>query len=135
MTIECIIDEIPGASELSLWFGRFPSFDDANVEDFQIRGDGTGYLKVRTFRTTDKVDSKGYFVLEKRCLVTLRLEGVNAVELTEFMAGQAIIFDLEIEKSPDQFEVTVESSYGFGGVLRMGRISIEFEPEGTSTAY
>jgi hypothetical protein len=120
---------VPGAAELRNWFGSFPSFHDANVASLDIRADGhgaTGHLKLKAFRMTDKVDSEGFFVLEKHCLVTLEFGEIVAVNLNEFMQG-AIIFSLDIRKAGDEFEVEIESSYGFQGSLRTRKISIEFE--------
>jgi hypothetical protein len=125
------IDQIPGAAELSAWFGGFPSFHDANVAELEIRADrkgATGHLKINAFRMTDRVDSKGYFILEKHCLITLNLTDILAVNLSDFMQG-AIISSLDINRSDDAFQIAIESSYGFFGSVRVRQVSIQFEAQ------
>jgi hypothetical protein len=122
-------DAIPGATDLVAWFGRFPRFHDANVVDFQIRADGFGHLKAKAFKMTDKVDEKGYFILEKHCTVTLFFDEITFVNLTGFQPGGAIISDVNIKTESDEFDIAVESSYGFQGSLRSRKLRISFEPD------
>ena len=95
---------------------------------FQLDGEGNGILKAKAFRMTDKIDEKGYFVLEKHCFVTLHFEEVTEVNLRGFMPGQAILYAPDIEKAGQEFIVSVNSSYGFDGVLKMKGLRIELEP-------
>ena len=125
MAIDCIA-EIPGAVELSKWFGGFPSFHDANAE-LQINGDGTGWLKAYGFGMTDKVDQNGYYVLEKHFVATFLFEKLRSVALTEFQPGRSILYDLDIKKSGDSFEISFGSSYGVAGSIIAERLSITFE--------
>ena len=69
MAIDCI-DDSPGAAALSAWFGGFPSFHDGYAQ-LQIAGDGTGWLKLRAARMTDRLDENGRFILEKNFTTTI----------------------------------------------------------------
>jgi hypothetical protein len=126
MAIDCIA-EIPGAVELSNWFGGFPSFHDANA-DLQINCAGTGWLKAFGFRVTDKVDEKGFFVLEKHFAATFFLDEIQSVSLTDFLPGLSILYGLDIKKSDEDFVMTFDSSYGMAGSIVSRRIRLEFEP-------
>ena len=35
-----VISQIPGAPELAAWFGYFPGFHDAYIEELSISGEG-----------------------------------------------------------------------------------------------
>ncbi len=77
-------------------FSRWPSFHDANFAD--CRYDQT--LKqitatLHTFRTTNEVDEKGYFVLEDHHLVTIKFDEIEELQLllTEF---PITLFSLEL---------------------------------------
>ena len=123
-----ITERIPGAAELIQWFGKFPHFHDANVEELHVRGDGSGTLRIKSWRMTDRVDEKGYFVLEKHFVATFQLMGISHVELSEFQPGQAILFSLEINESDTGFELVLESSYGVSGSIRLQALQLTFEP-------
>jgi Immunity protein 50 len=126
MGIECHI-HIEGAAALLEWYGGMPSFHDSNVLDFSIDGNGSGRMSVQAFSTTDRIDEKGFFILDKHVIVTFLMDGITSVELSGFMQG-AILFALDISKDQDGFEMSIESSYGFGGSLKMQKLRMEFRP-------
>ena len=74
----------------------------------------------------DKVDSKGFFILESHVVVTFVFEEVTSVNLVEFMEG-AILDHVNIRKSSDEFEFTIDSSYGFHGSLWARQVRVEFQ--------
>lgn len=123
-----LIAKIRGAEELAAWFGRFPNFHDALVAEFQISGEGQGYLVAKAFLMTDKVDERGFYVLEKHCSVTLRFSEIMSVELRDFLPGQAILHSLEIGIEAEAFVARWTSSYGFDGVIKSKRLSISHVP-------
>jgi hypothetical protein len=119
--------EIPGGQELIDWFGPVPGFHDANLLDINLASKGTSTLRIHAWRMTDKVDDRGYFVLDKHVVVAIALQDVTYVALNEFdLPG--IIFDLQITKADSGFELAWSGSYGVSGTLRAQRISIDFRP-------
>lgn len=126
MTIDCV-DEIPGAAELSEWFGGFPSFHDAYAQ-LQLTGEGIGWLKVRCARMTDHVDENFHIALEKQFIATLFFEQIKSVSLSNFMPGEIIIGQLDFEKVDGAIEADFDTAYGLAGTISAGRIRIEFEP-------
>ena len=126
MAIDCI-EEVPGAVELSNWFGGFPSFHDANA-DLQVSGGGTGWLKVFGFRMTDKVDAKGFFVSEKHFAATFFFDEIRSISLADFLPGLSILYGLDIKKAGEDFVMTFDSSYGMAGTIVSRKLRLEFEP-------
>jgi len=127
---ETPVEQIEGASELAAWFGSFPRLHDANVVEFELSGEGNGHLTAKAFRMTDKIDDKGFFVLEKHCLVTLHFNEITTVELQDFQPGQAILSDVDITKATSAFRIEIGSSYGFSGTIVARKLSVSFEPTG-----
>jgi len=119
--------EIPGAAELSNWFGGFPSFHDAKAE-FQINSDGTGWLKVCGFRMTDKVDAHGYYVLDKHFTATVSFRNLSSVSLSDFLPGQFIIGRLDFMKCDEGIKVDFgDTSYGVSGYVISRDLDLDFE--------
>ena len=66
---------------------------------------------------TGKVDTRGYFVLDKHVVVTITLEEVTHVDLVDFnMPG--IISGLQVTKIDEDVQFAWDGSYGVAGVLR-----------------
>jgi hypothetical protein len=57
--------EIPGGQALIDWFGRVPNFHDADLIRIDLVSNGLSILNLWTWQMTDKVDDRGYFILEK----------------------------------------------------------------------
>ena len=127
MAIDCIA-EIPGAVELSNWFGGFPSFHDAPMA-LQINQDGTGWLKAYGWHMTSEVDAEGFFISSKHFACTFRFEGIVRISMAEFMPGLAILGELGINKADDGFEVDfTDTAYGLSGSLVCKKMELTFEP-------
>jgi hypothetical protein len=121
-------DTIPGGQSLIEWFGRVPHFHDAEVLDISIASKTRTFVRIHTWIMTDKVDDRGYFVTERHAIVTVSLDEVTYIALTNFNVRPGIIFDLEVSSIEDGFQVVWSGSYGVSGTLRAKRICIDFEP-------
>jgi hypothetical protein len=121
------LHEIPGGQALIDWFGRVHNFHDANLLEINLASKGTSALRIHTWRMTDKVDDRGYFVLDRHIMATIDLHEVTYVALTDFNLPGIIAY-LQITKANPVFEVTWSGSYGVSGTLRAQRISISFRP-------
>jgi hypothetical protein len=123
------LDLIPGAAELVRWFGRFPRFHDAYVLAFQLNVNRSGLLKVHGWNMTPAIDDAGYFLLDKDFVATFVFAKLTSVQLENFEEGsQAILFDLDVSHDGEAFLLTIESSYGFEGTLRMKELRVDFSP-------
>jgi len=122
------LHDIPGGKPLLEWFGRVPRFHDAKLLEINFSSNGAGLLRIHAWNMTDKVDAKGYFVLDKHAIVTLTLEGVRAINCTDFDMVPGIIFDLEIAKADEDFRVEWSASYGVTGLVIAKHARINLAP-------
>jgi len=88
------------------FFGRWPSFHDANVVAYESGADSIT-LTLHTWLMTDQVDEKGFFVLRNHALVSLRFDSLHDVQMDTFRSGN-ILFGLEISPCSDPTSVHVE---------------------------
>lgn len=122
-----LIARIPGAAEFVAWFGHFPWFHDAVVEDLVMRLDGRGFIRLRAFRMNKEVDEKGYFVLDKHCIVTFSFEGGMTLEMEIEDEGPKIVYGLEIKDHEGGFEIELQGSCGIDALLRAKSLRMAFE--------
>jgi hypothetical protein len=78
-----------GSEIVTDWFGYWPGLHDAEIlsVDFQRAVDGSGpdvYVKVHAFEMTSEVTERGYFKLIKHCIIELRFEQIDDVDLRNF---------------------------------------------------
>ena len=125
---ESAFGSIPGGPALIEWFGFVPNFHDAELVEVRLASNDTSTLRIRAFRMTDKVDGRGYFILDKHAVVTILLEGVTYVALNHFNLP-GIIFDLKVTSTERGFELVWTGSYGVEGTLRATRLRIDFVPD------
>ena len=119
---------IPGYAELRDWFGVFPTFHDAYINELNMNVDGTGEMVLRGFRVTSEVDEHGKYVLDKHFKATFTFERLATVVLDEFAPGRGILFGLEIREHKSGLEIELSPTYGVGGRISMERLRIDFEP-------
>ncbi|EJK87279.1 MULTISPECIES: hypothetical protein [Rhizobium] len=128
MSSASVMSDIPGGKSLLEWFGREPRFHDAKLLEISFPGNGAGLLRIHAWNMTDELDAKGYFVLDKHAIVTLALEGVSAINCTDFDMVPGIIFDLEITKVDQRFHVEWSASYGVTGLVIAKHARINLAP-------
>ena len=78
-----------GSEIVTNWFGYWPGLHDAEIlsVDFQRAVDGFGpclYVKVHAFEMTSEVTERGYFKFIKHCIIELRFEQIDDVDLRNF---------------------------------------------------
>jgi hypothetical protein len=118
------MDDIPGGRLLHEWFGRTPSFHDAELLEINFSGKGAGLLRIHAWNMTDEVDAKGHFVLDKHAIVTFALEDVSAIIFEDFDKVPGVIYDLKITKMGDHFRIEWGASYGVAGSVTAKHIGI-----------
>ncbi len=123
-----ILHDIPGGEALVEWFGHAPRFHDAHLLEIAFSGEGTGLLRIQACNMTDRVDAKGYFVLDKHATVTFALDGVSAINCVDFDMIPAIIFDLEITRLDEHYHIEWSASYGVAGCITAKHIRIGLAP-------
>lgn len=119
---------LDGGRTVADWFGYVPSFHDASLSKLEL-GNGHAELVLQSFRMTNEVDEKGYFVLDRHALVTILLSGVTGVTLSGDASSsvqELAIRRVETEHTGwdtvagpaiGNFEVRWESSFGLEGAI------------------
>ena len=121
-----VLHDIPGGRALFDWFGRVPRFHDAELLEITLASNGPSTLRIHTWEMTDEVDAQGYFVLDKHVVVTVTLDQVTHVSLTDFNLP-GIIADLKITRVEEAYQFTWEGSYGVEGALRAKQVSFDLQ--------
>jgi hypothetical protein len=116
-----------GADALIAWFGRWPSFHDAEILSVELNRTGASRIRIHTWNLTADVDAVSGYKIEKHCVVSFLLEQINALELADF-SGQNVIFGLQIQKLETGYRLELSPCYGLAGYLIAKSIEIEFEP-------
>ena len=75
---------VPGADALIEWFGRWPSFHDAEVLSINLNRSGPSCVRIHTWEMTSEVDARGYYVHQKNVIVSFFLEGLKDIEQAGF---------------------------------------------------
>jgi hypothetical protein len=132
---------IIGSEKLTSIFGQWPSFHDAEVHELHLaRGhidtENQVYefpsltIKLHLWLITNDVNQKGYLVLTKHTLTTMKFYDVDNFKMEGFNHQNAI-FGLGIEqKTRDEggptpyFAVDFEPSFGIGATFTCSRIEI-----------
>ena len=119
---------IPGAAEFISCFGHFPRFHDGSVLEFALDLSRSGHLRVKAFRMNSDVDDKGYYRLDKHCVVNFFFEEITDADLG-FEDAAEIIDNIAIKEHDSGFEMEIEAINGLDAMLRMKSLSLTFEPE------
>jgi len=124
---EAVAPAVPGADEVVRWFGRWPSFHDAEILQIDLQRNGRSSVRLHAFRMTKAVDASGHFVLDLHAVVTFWLEGVSDLELADF-SGLNVIFGLALEPIPTGFRLALSPCFGIAGYIEAAKVSISLEP-------
>jgi len=131
---------ILNSEKITSRFGLWPSFHDAEVIELSLwRGhidpEKREYtfpilnLKLHHWLLTNKVDAKGYFVLEKHTISTIRFCGIEECRI-EGLDHQNAIFSLGIEKKKKSdsesayYLVTLEPAFGIDAQFTCNAIDV-----------
>lgn len=136
MTDKATLAEILGGQSLIDWFGYVPNFHDAEVLSIDLRSKGLSILRIHTWRMTEEVDDRGFFVLDRYVVVTVTLNVVRYVALSDFNLP-GIIHYLEITKTEVGTEytgaetgtqLTWTGNYGIEGTLKARQVRFDLQP-------
>lgn len=119
--------DLVGADALIAWFGRWPSFHDAEILSVELNRAGTSRVRIHTWNMTTDVNASGGYKIDRHCIVLFLLEQISDLELADF-SGQNVIFGLEIEKRETGYRLELSPCYGLAGYLVAKSIRVEYEP-------
>ena len=119
--------DIPGAAAVSTWFGEWPSFHDAEILHLHLNRAGTSQLSVHAWKVSPEVDAQGQFHREKHAVVTFELKDISDLELFDF-SQQNVLASLDVVHDASGFHVLLSPSYGIGGRIDAGHVSVSLTP-------
>jgi hypothetical protein len=137
-----IYDAVPGGAELIRWFGRVPTFHDAEILGLHLRRKGQSVLRLHGWIFSGRVGVDGYAELDKHAIVTFTMEGVMDLQLDGFSV-QNVIEELILRIAPDRpdrrdclaldplpedIEIELKPCYGIDGLIRARSVAITFVP-------
>jgi len=120
------LKSIPGAAELTSWFGHWPSFHDAEIINLTLNRTGISILKIHTWEMTNETDGSGHFVLGKHVLVTFQFEEIISLDLADFNQ-QNVLFGLDLSRTDDGFRMVLDPCYGVSGTIAARSFSVKYE--------
>ncbi len=134
---------VTNARALTDVFGYWPSFHDAEVLSMYLDREGSDgpslEARVHVFEMTDRVDERGFYVLTKHTLVTLRFSDILLRELRWFNNQNSLsglgIFEVDPATNEGRrIGVSFGANYGVEADLVCGSTAIvairSFEPAG-----
>jgi len=142
-----IYNTVSGGAELVNWFGRVPSFHDAEILSLHLSRKGQSVLRLHAWIITGEIGDDGYFVLDRHAIVTFTLNEVMDLQL-DGSSFQNVISGLVLRHAPDRperrgylalnplpqdIEIELEPCYGLSGLIRARAVSIAFEPRKPDT--
>jgi hypothetical protein len=139
---ETIYQGISGGPDLIAWFGRVPSFHDAEIVNLNLVRRATSSLSVHAWNMTQEIDSRGYFILDRHAVVAFTFDEIIDLQLDSFN-HQNVVGELSIRRAadrqdrrtpdhfsplPDDYDLEIVPCYGLHGFIRCRNISIRFAP-------
>ena len=81
-------------------------------------------MRIHAWQVTDRIDEKGYFILEKDAVVTLSMEDVTFISLNDFNLP-GIIYEMTFADTGEDVQIAWTGSYGVDGTLKVKRLQID----------
>jgi hypothetical protein len=121
--------KIPGAESVVDWFGKWPSFHDAEIMTLHIdRERRPSSMRIRAFTLSDRTDASGRFIRERDALVVFEFTGIRAVRIEgEDADVQNVISSLLVEQVNDGYRLVLGPCYGMAGEIVVKDLSVRLE--------
>ena len=137
-----IYEAVSGGADLVHWFGKVPTFHDAEILSLHLRRTGQSVLRLHGWISTGEVGHDGNFIRDRHAIVTFTLSEVLDLQLDGFSI-QNVIGGLVLHRAPERperrgylaldphpqdVEIELKPCYGLSGLIRSRTVSITFEP-------
>jgi hypothetical protein len=123
-----------GRDEVVEWFGRWPSFHDAEVLSIELdRRTGTR-VEIYAFERAPEVDSTGHYGISRHAVVTFTLNGfpmdADGVVNTriEYFNHQNVLFGVAVESLPGGYALALDGVFGVSAYICGETISVSLRP-------
>lgn len=103
---------VQNASLVTGFFGKWPSFHDAEVLSIELDRTGpTIVFHLYVFEMSGDRDEHGYYKQQKHCVITFRCTGIEDLNICEFNE-QNVIAGLAVENIQNGLRTVLSSCYG-----------------------
>tara|TARA_R110000868_G_C10933928_1_gene766568 strand:- start:43 stop:438 length:396 start_codon:yes stop_codon:yes gene_type:complete len=120
--------DLPGADALESWFGFFPTFHDAEVVNIDLNRDPSpSVIRIKAFSITDKIDNRGYFVLENFIFVDLVFTGIYYLSISDWN-HQNVLSGISVVREDFGYALSFEATFGLDGKISARTIEIKLNP-------
>ncbi len=113
-------DYIANCSAVVAFYGYWPSFHDAQVPAYKkpTPEEPSLTFTLHTWRMTDQVDPKGFYILKDHSLVSFSFDGIFDADMDSFQSGN-ILFGLSFlrDASSTSFRVELDSVMDMSGAF------------------
>jgi Immunity protein 50 len=127
------VPAVSGAIELATWFGRWPSFHDAEVVSVHLNRSGQSFLDVHAWLLGAPDPVTGQLGREGECLVRFTLSDVTDLELADF-SEQNVVAGLSLLRDGSGWRLKLAPCYGLAGYIKCADVAISFTKGGPRTA-
>jgi hypothetical protein len=133
---------VPGGPKLLDWFGRVPSFHDAEIVRLDLHRRAESRLSLHFWNVRREVDKQGAYILDRHAVVTFVMKELLDLQMSGF-SQQNVIFGLTLrhalppadrrhfyarDPSDNDYEVVLEPCYGLNGLIRCRKLAIKLTP-------
>lgn len=120
------INELITNSQLvTEYFGYWPTFHDSEIINISLEREGvTARMKIYVFNLLDEVNEQGAYKKDKECYITLKLNNITEISMSNFN-HQNVIEELNLEEKLDQIHFLINSSFGLYGEITCSEILVE----------
>ena len=120
---------ISGADAVVAWFGKWPTFHDAEVLTVHIdRELKRSFVRVRAFTRSNRTDAHGHFLRERDALVVFEFTGIRLVDLHgEDADVQNVIGGLRIDEIDNGYRIQLSPCYGLAGEIIVTALNVRIE--------
>lgn len=127
MLSETSLMRFPGGQTIIDWFGGVPQFHDAELLQIELSSARNSKIVIHAWHMTDVVGGDGCYLTDRHALITIYLESVKLIDLSDFHET-AIIFGLKLIERSSEIEISWTSSYGVCGRIVAGTLEFELTP-------
>jgi len=124
------VPAIPGAAVVSSWYGRWPSFHDAEVLELSLKRSGISRLRLHAWNTplqASNVNQQGYLRTDKHAVVVFEMQGITDLELSDF-SPQNVLAGLTVANAENAVRITLHPAYGLGGRIDAKQVTVMIVP-------
>ena len=120
---------IPGAESVVSWFGRWPSFHDAEIMTLHIdRERRVSSMRIHAFTMSDRPGPDGRLVIEREAVVVFEFTGIRSLRVEgEDADTQNVIAALVIEPIASGYRIGVSPCYGLAGEILVKDLRVSLE--------